>query len=213
VTKNFGGVAVPLAVATLVWWLPYIILSGVRGGLIGAMSASSSVDPTALLAVSAGIAVVAAIVLVISQAYMMGGMTQFALRVARGERPEFGVVFSGGRTFVPMLGATFLAGIGLNIGFALCIVPGLFLMGSWIAYTAFIVDKGMGPVAALSASWQATAPYRVNALVYAILAVLASFAGTLACCVGALLISSPMVMIGNAYIYLKLTGEQPRLAA
>jgi hypothetical protein len=32
-------------------------------------------------------------------------------------------------------------------------------------------------------------------------------------CVGALLISAPVLIISNAYLYLKLTGEQPRLAA
>jgi uncharacterized membrane protein len=35
----------------------------------------------------------------------------------------------------------------------------------------------------------------------------------LACLIGALLVSFPVLMIGNAYIYLKLTGEQPRLPA
>jgi len=211
--KNFGGVAVPLAVAMFVSLLPYAVLSGIRGGLMGAMTASGSADSTVLLLVSAGIGVVAGIVLLIGQAYVYAGMTQFALRVARGERPEFGVVFGGGRFFAPMLGATFLFELGFNIGSVLCIVPGLFLAGCWVAYGAFIVDKGMGPIAALSASWQATAPYRVNALVYALLALLSYFAGVLACCVGALLVSVPMIFIGNAYIYLKLTGEQPRLPA
>ena len=180
---------------------------------MGAMTASGSADSTVLLLVSAGIGVVAGIALLISQAYIFAGMTQFALRVARGERPEFGVVFGGGRFFAPMLGATFLFELGVNIGSVLCVVPGLLLAGCWAAYSAFIVDKGMGPIAALSASWQATAPYRVNALVYALLCLLAYFAGVLACCVGALLVSVPMIVMGNAYIYLKLIGEQPRLAA
>jgi hypothetical protein len=211
--KNFGGVAVPIAVATLVAVGPYILLSVLRGVLIGVVTASGGADQSVVLLISAGVGVVAAAALVIGLAYMMGGMTQFALRVARGERPEFGVVFSGGRFFAPMLAATFLSGIAINIGTVLCLVPGLFLMGCWVAYSAFIVDKGMGGVAALSASWQATAPYRVNALVYALLVWLISLGGTLACCIGGLLISTPVIMISNAYIYLKLTGEQPRLAA
>ena len=37
-------------------------------------------------------------------------------------------------------------------------------------------------------------------------------AGVLACCVGALLVSVPVLVIGNAYVYLKLIGEQPRHA-
>jgi len=40
---------------------------------------------------------------------------------------------------------------------------------------------------------------------------LVGIAGALACCIGALLVSFPVLMVGNAYLYLKLIGEQPRL--
>ncbi|HEY1532373.1 MAG TPA: hypothetical protein VGF76_00090 [Polyangiaceae bacterium] len=47
---------------------------------------------------------------------------------------------------------------------------------------------------------------------YLLLSFLVVVAGLAALCVGALLISAPVLIISNVYLYLKLTGEQPRLA-
>ena len=84
-------------------------------------------------------------------------------------------------------------------------------MSIWVAYSAFIVDRGLDGMDALKASIQLTAPHRTNVLVYTLLSMLVVAGGLLACCVGALLLSFPILMIGNAYLYLKLIGEQPRL--
>ena len=210
-TKDFAGVAVPLAVASFVSTLPSLVISGIRGGVMGALAASGSADPTVLALINGGGSLVGYLISIVSQAFILGGEVQFALRVARGEKPDFNAVFSGGRFFAPMLLGTFLYTLGVTVGFAACIVPGLFLYAGWIAYSAFIVDKGMGGTEALKASWHATTPYRTNIVVYALLSMLVGLAGALACCVGALLVSLPVLMIGNAYLYLKLIGEQPRL--
>ena len=210
-TKDFAGVAVPLAVAGFVSTLPSFVISGIRGGVVGALAASGSADPTVLALINGGGSLVGYLVSIVVQAFVLGGVVQFALRVARGEKPDFGVVFSGGRYFAPMLGGTLLYTLGVTIGFGACIVPGLFLYAGWIAYSAFIVDKGLGGTEALKASWQATTPYRTNIIVYALLSMLVGIAGALACCIGALLVSFPVLMVGNAYLYLKLIGEQPRL--
>jgi uncharacterized membrane protein len=210
--KNFAGVAVPLAVAAVVSAIPNFVLSFGRAFAITMLTTSNSVDPMVLMVVNFGSFGVTYLISLVAQAYVMAGVVQFALRVARGDRPEFGFVFSGGRYFVPMLGGTLLYSLGVTAGAMLCIVPGLFLAGCWVPYSAFIVDKGMSPVAALSASWQATTPYRTNALVYILLSIVVGIAGVLACGIGALLVSFPLLMVSNAYVYLKLIGEQPRLA-
>jgi len=211
VTKDFAGVGVPLAVACFVSTLPSGLIGGIRGGVAGALAASGSVDPTVLALINGGGSLISYLVSVVVQAFILGGVVQFSLRVARGEKPDFGVVFSGGRFFSPMLLATFLYTLGVSVGFMACIVPGLFLFAGWIAYSAFIVDKGLPAMDALKASWQATTPHRTNLIVYGVLSVLVGIAGALACCIGALLVSFPVLMIGNAYVYLKLVGEQPRL--
>ncbi len=211
-TKDFAGVALPIAVAAFVSALPGIILGAIRGGVVGALSASGSVDSTVILLINSVSGVVNFVIGVLVQAYIMGGIVLFALRVARGDKPEFGVVFSGGRFFLPLFGATLLYQFAGGVGFALCIVPGLIVFAGWAAYSAFIVDKNMGAMDSLGASWAATAPYRMNIIIYFILVFFVFVAGLLACGIGALLVSFPVVTIGNAYLYLKLIGEQPRLA-
>ncbi len=210
-TKDFAGVALPLAVAGFVSTLPSGIIGAIRGGVAGALAASGSADPTVLALINGGGSLVSYFISIVVQAFILGGVVQFSLRVARGEKPDFSVVFSGGRHFASMLGGTLLYTLGVTFGFAACIVPGLFLYAGWIAYSAFIVDKGLSGTDALKASWQATTPYRTNIIVYTLLSMLVGIAGVLACCIGALLVSFPVLMIGNAYLYLKLIGEQPRL--
>jgi len=188
-----------------------MILGGIRGAIVGGLTASGSVDQSLIMLINVGGTLVNYLIGLVVQAFILGGVVQFTLRVARGEKPDFGVVFAGGRYFAPMLGATLLYTLGVGVGFAACLVPGLFLFAGWVAYSAFIVDKGLGAIESLKASWQATQPYRTNIIVYALLSFLVVFAGALACCIGALLVSFPVLMIGNAYLYLKLIGEQPRL--
>ncbi len=212
-TKDFAGVALPIAVAAFVSALPGIILGGIRGGIVGALSASGSVDSTVITLISSAAGLVNFVIGVLVQAYVMGGIVQFALRVARGDKPEFGVVFGGGKFFMPLFGATLIYQFGGGIGLAFCIVPGLFLLAGWAAYSAFIVDKNMGALESLSASWAATAPYRMNIIIYFVLVFFVFLAGLVACGIGALLVSFPVVTIGNAYLYMKLIGEQPRLAS
>ncbi|HYQ28349.1 MAG TPA: hypothetical protein VER04_14065 [Polyangiaceae bacterium] len=211
VTKDYAGVAVPLVAAAFVSAIPGMILGGVRGGVIAALSASGSVNQSLVAMLNVGGSVLSYLIGLLVQAFILGGVVQFALRVARGEKPDFGVVFSGGRFFAPMLGATLIYTFCSSVGLAFCILPGLFLMSIWVAYSAFIVDRGLDGMDALKASIQLTAPHRTNVLVYTLLSMLVVAGGLLACCVGALLLSFPILMIGNAYLYLKLIGEQPRL--
>jgi len=214
VTKDYAGVGLPLVVAFIVASIPQFILSGARAAAVAAMTTSGSIDSSVINLINIGGGFAGYLIGLIGQAYIMGGVMLFALRVARGQKPEFGVVFSGGRFFAPMLGSTLIYSLCSTIGIVACIVPGVFISAGWIVYSCFVVDRGMGAIEALKASWEATSAQRTTVIVYVLLTGVAMIAGVLACCVGMLLVSVPVVMLGNAYVYLKLTGEQPaRLGA
>ena len=211
VTKNFSTVAAPIIIAALVAALPAIVLGGTRGLIWGMLGAR--VDPALRMVISAGGQGLTQLVSIPVQAYMFGGVNHFALRVCRGEKPELNAVFSGGQFFLPMLGGLLLYSFGAGIGFVFCVVPGVVLTCGWLFYQQFIIDKGLGPVEALTASWRATTGQRLNVFVYLLLSFVVVVAGLVALCVGALLVSAPVLVIANMYAYLKLTGEHPRLAA
>src|SRR6478735_4967281 len=169
ITKDYAGIGLPLVVGLIVAAIPQIILSGARAAAVAAMTASGSVDATVINLINIGGGFAGYLIGLIGQAYIMGGVMQFALGVARGRKPEFGTVFSGGRFFAPMLGSTLIYSLCSTVGFAACLVPGVFISAGWITYSCFVVDKGMGAMDALKASWQATTAQRTTVIVYFLL--------------------------------------------
>jgi hypothetical protein len=73
--------------------------------------------------------------------------------IAEGERPSPGAVLVAGfEAFTPLFGAVVLAAIGVALGLAALIVPGVFLLVRWyFVPQAVVVDGARGP-AALSRS-------------------------------------------------------------
>jgi hypothetical protein len=208
VMKDFGGVAVPVVVATLVIALPAFVLNFTLSMLVGILT--PKLDPTVATIINIGGQCVTQLLSLGLQAFMFGGLVQFTLGVCRGQKPALNVVFSGGRFFLPMLGGQLLYALGIAAGMPFCAVPAAILACGWACYQPFIVDKGLGPIEALGASWRLTQGSKGNIFLYLLLCIGVGIAGALALCVGALLVASPVVAVANAYLYLKLQGEQPR---
>ncbi len=207
---NFQGIALPLAALMFV----VSLLSGIpSGGLsyVLTRTAMEIVEPAFLPFIQLGIRFVTQILGAVVGAYFLGGASDFALRVARGQTPEFNVVFGGGKYFGPMLIATLVANFAVTFGFIFCIAPGLILAAGLATYQSLIVDQRLGGVDALKKSWELTDGHKGQLVVFLLLAGLVAIAGAAACCLPLLLVSAPMITIAGAYIYLKLIGEQPRL--
>jgi uncharacterized membrane protein len=65
---------------------------------------------------------------------------------------------------------------------------------------------------ALKKSWEMTQGHKLNIFVFGLLAIGVVIAGYIACFIGALLVSVPVLVVAAAYIYLSIKGEPPRLA-
>src|SRR5215475_8469647 len=63
---------------------------------------------------------------------------------------------------LPVAGAGILAAIGIGIGLALLIVPGLILLTFWCLIVPFIVIEGTGPIDAFGTSMQTVRGYAWN---------------------------------------------------
>jgi uncharacterized membrane protein len=211
VTKNFAGVALPIAVVGLV-------VGVLAGGPASAITyflmrlAFELVEPSFIPVVSIGIRLVSQFVSVLIMSFFLGGVVEFALKVARGQPVEFGEVFGGFKYFGPIFVATLGTNLAVVIGGIFCVIPGLILGAGLSMSNCLIVDQKLGGIEALKKSWEMTTGHKGSILVYLLLAFLVIVAGVAACCLGALLVSGPLIAIGTSYIYLKLKGEQPRLA-
>jgi hypothetical protein len=146
-------------------------------------------------------------------AYLMAGLVSFALQVMRGQKPPLNEVFNGGRYFPPMLIASILYSLGVGIGFAFCIVPGVVLAIGFAVYQPALIDRGTSGVESLRESWRLTKGQWGNVFVLLLLLFLIGIAGFLACCIGLALVSAPLTVLTQAYVYLKLKGEEPTLPA
>lgn len=100
-----------------------------------------------------------------------------------------------------------LIAAGTFVGYLLCFLPGIAfaIASSYSLY--FVIDKGLAPVEAIKASVNLVKDNLGNALIWAIVGYLVAGAGAIACGVG-VLVTYPLVMIGTAYTYKKLTGQE-----
>jgi hypothetical protein len=102
---------------------------------------------------------------------LYGGLYLVYLRRIRGEPTSVAEAFTGfGPSFVQLLLTGFLTGLLTAIGYLFCVLPGLFLIVSWIFSVALAADKRLEFWAAMEASRKAVAPvwFRVFALIVAI---------------------------------------------
>ena len=207
VTKRFGAVAVPLVVGFVVL---YAILGVFYGGLIvgpqvlvqqGVLDASLAVGAT-----YAGMSGVVIIVILV-EAYMLGGFATVALKAVRGQPTAIGDVFSGGRYFLTNFVGLLVFVILFFFGEILCLVPAfIFACGCW-AWGYLVVDQGLGGVDALKRSWEMMKGHKMNMFIWMILTFFVNLAGELACLLPLFLISLPMVVTSSAWIYLRIKGE------
>jgi len=208
--KNFVGVSLPIAVALIIAQLPGMAIGLVYGLMTRVIA--EYVDPSVLGILGGVVQGSSSLIGLLVGSYMAGGIASFVLKVARGQPVSFGDVFSGGKYF----GKMFVAGIGffiaVAIGAVLCIVPGYIVALGLSLYSYVVVDQGLSGVDALKKSWEMTKGHKVTLFLMALLSILVVIAGAIACGIGVLLGSMPVLLLANAYAYLRIKGEEPRLA-
>ena len=85
-------------------------------------------------------------------------------------------------------------------------MPGL-IIGFLTSYSLyFVIDKNMSPVDAIKASIDLCTKNLGNTVIWYIVGGIIAVVGFIVCLVGAL-VSVPVVLIGTAYTYKKLTGQ------
>lgn len=146
-----------------------------------------------------------AVNLVVSS-FVIAGIMTFSLKVAKGMPYTFSDLFSGAPFFVSILAANFISMVGISIGLAFLIVPGVILMIGLSMTIPLIVDRGLGPIDALTESWRLTDGNRANIFIFGLIAFGLAVAGVCACGIGLFLVV-PLLYIAHMYVYLKLTNQ------
>jgi uncharacterized membrane protein len=201
-------IGVPLVVASFIVVISATLIPSILGGLARFVVGS---DPetflgTVLIGVSRLFGF--AISLFVS-AYVSTGVYPFVLNVARGKPVEISDLLKHQDKFSRCLGLTFAMGVAIGIGSAFCVVPGAAVLIFTSLAMPLLVDLDMSVVAALRASYELVRVHFAPVAVFCVLSFVVILVGTLLCFAGAVLVSIPVVLLAQAYVYLRLHGETP----
>jgi len=155
---------------------------------------------TMILGLLVGLAI--AIVLQI----LAAGMIRGALGVTQGRAFEIGDLFNFAK-IGPVLITAVIVGAIVFVGSILCYLPGI-VAGYLLSYSLFfVIDKDMAPMDAVKASFELTKNNLGQTLVWYLVGGLIAVAGAIACGIG-IVVTIPITLLGTAYTYKKLTGQE-----
>ena len=199
ITEAWGHVRENMGVwvgASFVTALIPAVISGISQMVTGSRQPQAPEEFLPVLAISLG----ANIIQTVLSAYLMGGMYHMALKQLRGEPIAVSDVFSCGNLIAPLIIASLLVSLGTSFGAIFCLLPGMLLGALWMLTNPLIVDKGLGAVEAMQASFNAIKPVMWSALGYMIVLSLASCLGMIGCGIG-VLFTLPLFPLGMAIVY------------
>lgn len=135
------------------------------------------------------------------------GMIKIQILLGRGDDAKFSDVWvTNFRLLVRFMLTGIVSGLIVLGGLILLIIPGLIfaLRLSFAPY--FVLDKNMGAIEAVKASWNATKGNLMELLLLGVLCMLVVIAGFLALVVG-LIWAVPTVLVASGYVYHKLSTK------
>ena len=167
----------------------------------GAYSVTSEGGGFLLLLFSAA---VYALLITVLAAIMQAGISRGVLTILEGRPLAIGVMF-GMANVGTVIAASLLIGLGVGIGTLLCFIPGLIVAFFAQFYVWFIVDRQLGAIDAIKASFGFVNRNLGSVFIFYLASLAAYFVGALACGIG-LLVAVPVVYIAQGYTYRKLQG-------
>ncbi|MDB6112161.1 MAG: hypothetical protein JWR69_3911 [Pedosphaera sp.] len=119
------------------------------------------------------------------QTVLMGGLYMYYLKLIRGQDAGIADAFSGlTSALVPLALLGLVKGLLTLLGFAACVIPGIYLWVAWTFAVPLVIDKQLGFWEAMELSRKVVTKHWF--LVFALLLVigLVGISGIIVCCVG-----------------------------
>lgn len=150
---------------------------------------------------------VVGIALIFVVAQVIGaGLIRGALGITEGREFQAAEVFKFDKVG-PVVVTSLIVGALVFVGSLLCYLPGV-VAGFVTSYSLyFVLDKGLAPMDAIKASFELVKENLGETIIWYLVGGLIAMAGAVVCGVG-MLVSLPIVLIGTAYTYKSLTGQQ-----
>lgn len=185
--------AFPIVVAC---WIVFV-----GAAVISAGQAPNPAGITAgIIAALVGVVIFVFLLALAAGSFFSAGLHRAALKQLRGEKVVVADVFSGGRYFLRVAGATLILAALSFIGLLMCILPAFLVSGLFYFTVFLIVDKDLGVIDAMRTSYDTC---KKNVLWFALFGLILSViaqAGYYALYVG-LLVSYPLLFTIGGIAY------------
>ncbi|MGE5372471.1 MAG: hypothetical protein ACM3QZ_10835 [Solirubrobacterales bacterium] len=158
-------------------------------------------------ALGRGMAIWWMVLMMLATYYLMLGLINISIQTVRGKKPTFNDLFIHPKALLSFIIAYILMYIPVMIGMMFLIIPGFYLFMRWYFFMFYIVERDMGPIEALTASWHATKGSAFHLFCFTFVAGLIGMLGVLALGVG-VLVSMPVVMVATARVYCLLEDDE-----
>lgn len=186
--------------AILILMIPFYVII-----FAGSMAASSMEHPEAPSALMLLLMLLLVPLMLALSAFLLAGAYKSAMKQLRGEPFSVGDLFSGADCFVRVLGVVLVIAILGSIGAMLCIIPAFIVQGLCFFAIPLVVERGMGPIAAIQASIEATKKDWLMFTAFAFVVQLIAGAGAILCYVG-LLATYPLFFLITSVAYRDVFG-------
>lgn len=217
---GFGGGVPPIDVGTAVSYgwkkfqedaVTYILmlLAAAVAGIVIYFIAALVIGGIAN-AIDVGIISLAASVLIgvlgyIAMSIVQAGIWRAGLAATRGEKPELSML-TDTTNIVPFILTNLLVGLGVFVGYLLCVIPGIIWMFLTIFAGLYALDKGMEPVEAIKASIDRVKENIGQVFLVLLVAYILYFVGACLCGVG-ILVTGPIALLTIVFTYRALNQE------
>ncbi len=141
------------------------------------------------------------------QMFLGIGIVRINLNVGQGKPAEIGMLFSGGRYFLRIVGGSILYGLLVFIGSVALIIPGIYLALKYWPFYYFIVDRDYGVGEAISLAGEYTMGNKFRSIRLWLMWMGLSILGLLMFCVG-FIFTVPIASLTWALGFLMMTNQQ-----
>jgi uncharacterized membrane protein len=206
--SDLAKAALPVVVLETISLLATLIVPRVLGSMLRSAlyvtAQAPSFGPVTLLVYLLGV-----ILGIVTVAYAAAGLYPYLLNLARGRPVELSEAFRPGPHFPNVLKLTALLLVAASLGFMLCALPGMAIIAVGTLAFPKMVDHDLDAVTALRQTFEQAKQHFLTTLIFGLLCIAITLVGAALCVVGAVLVSVPVVMLAQVYVYLCLEGEVP----